>query len=63
MKIFGIGTDIVKTNRIKKIVEKKEIFLEKLFNKEEILKNAKEKKNQQIVLQKDLLQKKLFQKH
>ena len=33
MKIFGIGTDIVKTNRIQKLLRKKYV-LEKLFNKE-----------------------------
>ena len=43
MKIFGIGTDIVKTNRIQKLVRRKKI-LEKLFNKEEIIKCKKIKK-------------------
>ena len=37
MKIFGVGTDIVKTNRIQKLLRKKNI-LEKIFNKEEIVK-------------------------
>ena len=37
MKIFGVGTDIVKTNRIQKLLRRKNI-LEKLFNKEEITK-------------------------
>ena len=61
MKIFGVGTDIVKTNRIQKLLRRKKA-LEKLFNKEEITK-CKRIKKWQIVLQKDLLQKKLFQKH
>ena len=44
MKIFGIGTDIVKTNRIQKLLKKKN-SLEKLFNEEEILKCKRIKKN------------------
>ena len=43
MKIFGVGTDIVKTNRIQKLLRRKNI-LEKLFNKEEIVKCKKIKK-------------------
>ena len=43
MKIFGIGTDIVKTIRIQKLLRKKNI-LEKLFNEEEIIKCKKIKK-------------------
>ena len=43
MKIFGIGTDIVKTNRIQKLLRKKYV-LEKLFNKEEIIKCKRVKK-------------------
>ena len=43
MKIFGVGTDIVKTNRIKKLLSRKNI-LEKIFNKEEIIKCKKIKK-------------------
>ena len=43
MKIFGVGTDIVKTNRIKKLLRRKNI-LEKIFNKEEIIKCKKIKK-------------------
>ena len=44
MKIFGIGTDIVKTNRIQKLLRKENI-LEKLFNEEEIIKCKRIKKN------------------
>ncbi len=40
MKIFGVGADIVKVNRIKKSLKKK-TFVKKLFNKEEILKCSK----------------------
>ena len=40
MKIFGVGADIVKVNRIKKSLKKK-TFIKKLFNKEEILKCSK----------------------
>ena len=43
MKIFGVGTDIVKTNRIEKLLREKN-FLEKLFNKEEIIKCKKIRK-------------------
>ena len=43
MKIFGVGTDIVKTNRIQKLLRSKNI-LEKIFNKEEIIKCKKIKK-------------------
>lgn len=34
--ILGIGTDIVEINRIKEAVEKNNLFIEKLFCKEEI---------------------------
>ena len=43
MKIFGVGTDIVKTNRIQKLLKRKNV-LEKLFNKEEIIKCKRIKK-------------------
>ena len=43
MKIFGVGTDIVKINRIKKLLRRKNV-LEKLFNKEEISKCKRIKK-------------------
>ena len=43
MKIFGVGTDIVKTNRIQKLLRKKNV-LEKLFSKEEIIKCKRIKK-------------------
>ena len=43
MKIFGVGTDIVKTNRIQKLLRRKNA-LEKLFNKEEITKCKRIKK-------------------
>ena len=42
MRIFGIGTDIVKISRIKKGFKNK-LFVSKLFNKEEILKCKKTK--------------------
>ncbi len=40
MKIFGIGTDIVKVERIKKFI-KKNSSLKRLFNKNEIIKCKK----------------------
>ena len=43
MKIFGVGTDIVKTNRIQKLLKRKNV-LEKLFSKEEIIKCKRIKK-------------------
>ena len=43
MQIFGIGTDIVKVNRIKNSLKNK-LFLSKVFNKNEIL-NCKRKNN------------------
>ena len=45
MGIFGIGTDIVKVSRIKKLIINKK-FLKRLFNKDEInkAKNLLEKK-------------------
>ena len=43
MKIFGVGTDIVKTNRIQKLLKRKNV-LKKLFNKEEIIKCKRIKK-------------------
>ena len=44
MKIFGVGTDIVKINRLKKIIKKK-IYLSRIFNENEILKCKKIKKS------------------
>ena len=43
MKIFGIGTDIVKISRIKRILKKKS-FKSKIFNLSEISKCQKTKK-------------------
>ena len=40
MKIFGIGTDIVKVKRIKSSLKNK-LFLSKIFNKEEVFKCKK----------------------
>ncbi len=36
MKIFGIGTDIIKTSRIKNSIKNK-LFLNKIYNIEEVL--------------------------
>ena len=44
MKIFGVGTDIVKINRLKKIIKKK-TYLSRIFNENEILKCKKIKKS------------------
>ena len=44
MKIYGIGTDIVRVERIKKSIKNKN-FLNKLFSKEEILKCNKSVKS------------------
>jgi holo-[acyl-carrier protein] synthase len=40
MKIYGIGTDIVSVDRIKKLQNNKN-FLERIFSKEEVLKCSK----------------------
>ena len=40
MKLFGIGTDIIKTSRIKSAIRKKK-FLSKIFDKQEITKCKK----------------------
>ena len=42
MRLFGIGTDIIKVNRIKKSLNKKN-FLKRIFNKKEISKCKKTK--------------------
>ena len=60
MKIYGIGTDIVSIDRIKKSIKNKN-FIKSIFNKKEILK-CKNINNKLIVLLKDLQQKKHFQK-
>ena len=44
MKIYGIGTDIIKTNRIKNLLKKKN-FVERLFNINEIKRCIKTKKS------------------
>tara|TARA_B100002019_G_C20965951_1_gene448698 strand:+ start:372 stop:662 length:291 start_codon:yes stop_codon:yes gene_type:complete len=43
MKLFGIGTDIVQINRLKKILKNKS-SMSRLFNKDEILKCQRTKK-------------------
>ncbi len=42
MKIYGIGTDIIKVSRIKKSIKNK-LFIHRLFNKKEITKCVKNK--------------------
>ena len=44
MKLFGVGTDIIRVNRLKKSLKKK-LFLSRIFNDEEIIKCKKTKKN------------------
>ena len=61
MKILGIGVDIIKNKRITKSIKNKK-FLQRIYNKEEIIFFKKEKK-EIIFMQKDLLQKNLFLKH
>ena len=61
MNIFGIGTDIVSVDRIKKSLKNRN-FINRIFNKKEILK-CKKIKNSINCYAKDLQQKKLFQKH
>ena len=44
MKLFGVGTDIIRVNRLKKSLKKKP-FLSRIFNNEEIIKCKRTKKN------------------
>ena len=44
MKLFGVGTDIIQVNRLKKSLKKKP-FLSRIFNDEEIIKCKRTKKN------------------
>ena len=44
MKLFGVGTDIIQVNRLKKSLNKKP-FLSRIFNKEEIIKCKRSKVN------------------
>ena len=44
MKLFGVGTDIIRVNRLKKSLKKK-LFLSRVFNQEEIIKCKRTKKN------------------
>ena len=44
MKLFGVGTDIIQVNRLKKSLKKK-FFLSRIFSDEEIIKCKKTKRN------------------
>ena len=44
MKLFGVGTDIIRVKRLKKSLKKK-IFLSRIFNEEEITKCKRTKQN------------------
>ena len=44
MKLFGVGTDIIQVNRLKKTLNKKS-FLSRIYSKEEILKCKRSKVN------------------
>ena len=43
MKLFGVGTDIIRVNRLKKSLKKK-LFLSRIFNEKEIIKCKRPKK-------------------
>ena len=60
MKIFGIGTDIVKVSRIKELT-KKDTFTKRLFSKDEISK-CKKLKNQANCFAKRFAAKEAFSK-
>ena len=60
MKIFGIGTDIIQISRIKKSIKKEKFF--ENYSTRMKLKDVKKQEIHLIVLLKDLLQKKLFQR-
>ena len=61
MKIYGIGTDIVEIDRIKKLIKNKNL-LKRLFDPQEIIKCLKVK-NSSNCFAKDLLPKRLFLRH
>ena len=44
MKLFGVGTDIIRVKRFKKSLKKK-LFLSRIFNEEEITKCKRTKQN------------------
>ena len=44
MKLFGVGTDIIRVNRLKKSLKKK-LFLSRIFSEKEILKCKRAKKD------------------
>jgi len=44
MKLFGVGTDIIQVNRLKKSLKNK-LFLSRIFSEEEITRCKKTKKN------------------
>ncbi len=60
MKIFGIGTDIVKISRIQKSIKSKS-FTKRLFNKNEIIR-CKKKKNSSNCFAKRFAAKEAFSK-
>ena len=60
MKLFGIGTDIVKISRIKKSFNRKK-FLSRIFNEKEIT-SVKKLKIYLIVMLKGLQQKRPFRR-
>ena len=59
MKILGIGVDIVDNSRIDRSL-KNNSFIKRVFSKSEIL-SKKKKKIKNLIIQKDLQPKKLFQ--
>ena len=61
MKIYGIGTDIINVNRIKKSL-KNNIFINRIFNKKEIIKCSKQKNKASCYAKRFAAKKKLFQK-
>ena len=60
MKIYGIGTDIVKIDRIKRSIKIKS-FIKRLFNKQEIIK-CKQRKNSPHCFAKRFAAKEAFSK-
>ena len=62
MKIFGMGTDIVSSKRIEKLIKKKNvIFLNKIFTKSEI-QLSKKRRNYLLTLSKRFAAKEAFVK-
>ena len=62
MNIYGFGSDLINIDRIKKIIKRNDNFKKRIFTKKEIL-ICEKKRITMLLMQKNLLEKKLFLKH